>query len=134
MRVNPTDVITNKRKLGSCVFEQTVLADATIFTWIAPATGRITGSKQFVGTHCTGAGNAQTTAIDVKKGGVSCLVAAALINEVADTTVVSGTPAGGGVADFVAGSVITVVNDYTADGGGANTGAALKGVFYYEID
>jgi hypothetical protein len=104
---------------------QAVLADATIATYIAQAAGSITAGKAFVGVACTGD---RTTEVDVKIDGVSIYTVKPLINAAATTTVVSGTLDATKLA-FAAGSVITVVNDYTAGTGGGG-GSLVVSVGY----
>jgi hypothetical protein len=111
---------------GPChvTYEQAVLSDATIGTWIADKAGAFTAFQAFCNTACTGAGSLENTQVDLTVNGATVLTVKAVINAAAGTNVVEATidPT---KLTFAKGNVIRMVNDYTADGGGANTGAGL---------
>jgi len=126
IRASVTAVNTGKGP-GQVTAEQTVLADATISTWIAPAAGSIVAGQAFVGVACTGN---RTTAVDVKINGTSIYTVKPLIDAAATTTVVAGTLDAAKLA-FAKGDVITVVNDYTAGTGGG--GGSLVATVGYKL-
>lgn len=124
-------------RTGDFPAEQAVLGDATIRTWIAPGAGSITSAYARVATAHSGAGGGEQSEIDVQKNAVSIFAAAApiLLDAAAATNAVAGAlSAVPGVVDFVAGDIFTVVQDYTADGGGGNTGADLAVVVQYVLN
>ena len=131
VRLTATTNITTTARLYSPSVSQAVLADATLLTWVVPAAGTIYLTQQFVGTHVTGAGGLEKTEVDVTKNGATILTAKTLINAAAGTAVVDGTLIGGTCA-VVKGDKIAIVNDYTVDGGGGDTGAALTVSVHYQ--
>ena len=100
---------------------QAVLSDATIATYIASAAGAITAAQAVLGTAVTGD---RTTEVAVKIGGVSIYTVKPLVNAAAGTNSVPGTLDGTKLA-FIKGSVITVINDYTAGTGGGGGNLAV---------
>jgi hypothetical protein len=115
--------------------EQAILADATIRTWVAPGPGNIVSVYARVATQHAGAGDAEHSDIEVNKNSASILTGAIALTHAIGTTAVAGVlSVAPGVVDFVAGDVFTIVEDYTLDGGGGDTGANLAVVVEYLLD
>jgi hypothetical protein len=101
---------------------QSPLADATIGTFMAPADGYFLAVSAFVGAPCAGTADAEKTEIDLLVSGASILTAPIALTHAIGSAVVQGVFATTG---FHKGDILAVVNNYTADGGGGNTGDLL---------
>lgn len=128
---------TTPQHYGDFLGEQAVLANATIRTWIAPGPGNIVSAYARVATAHSGAGGLEHSDIDIQKNGASILAGGTpiLVNAAAGTGAVAGAlSAVPGVIDFVAGDIFTIIEAYTPDGGGGDTGAGLAADVEYALD